>query len=289
MSIWLIGANGVFRGSPSTAWDRIGPFDYNVNALLLRDAIVIAGVNCGVWEIELATGRWKQRHDETATEVLSLARSSDPPGFLAGCPYGVAVGTPHQDGSVRWRFPFKTLRVNERFCNALLPLSTTAAKASGGNGTAILMGTESGILIADVSDSTLSRSSLIGVAVRALLEIDGRYYAGTDGRGVWCSEDGFTWHPSGEGSWGYTVFCLASDGSSAIAGTESGVLRESSSCKWRRCGPSVLVAAIAADSAIPGSWLAGCRPSGLWWTVDAGESWKQSGDFANVGAILEYA
>lgn len=281
---WLVGANGVYRGSPVDGWTRIGEFDFHANVLLPssdgRD--IFAGVNCGLFRISVETGSWRQLHDETVTEVLALAdaagASASQSPVLIGCPYGVAHGSVDELDAMRWEFLNDGLRVNERFTNVLVGVKDTSR---------YLVGTEAGIIVIETGGALrVERTSLTGFPVRAIIASGDGYFAGTDGHGIWRSGDGLAWEPAGYGIDEVTVLSLAAESDRIIAGTEGGVLVGSGSDSWRRVGPSVLVAAVAVDPANRGRWLIGCKPSGLWWSDDNGEIWRQSGAFTAVGAIV---
>lgn len=282
---WLVGANGVYRGYPMGEWQRIGSFDFHTNSIMTHNEFVIAGVNCGVWEISPGTGVWRQLHDETVTEVLTVvaneqggrAKASAYADILIGCPYGIAASTSTELGARRWTFYSDDLRVNERFTNAILPILA---------GDTYLVGTESGVLVFDWKSKRFTRTSLTGSPVRALLEVEGRFYAGTDGSGAWMSLDGDTWHPAGIGIDDRDILSLAFDGENFVAGTDRGFLLGLPSKHWKELGPSVLVSAIAIDPEGSGRWLAGCQPTGLWWTEDGGATFSQTGTFNTVRAVL---
>lgn len=274
---WLIGADGVYRGVPMGAWQRLGDFNFKTNTLRAEERRIVVGVHCGVYELSPVGGQWRQLHDETVTEVLTFAACEGDPGVLIGSPYGVASARIDERGAARWTFYAEGLRVNERFTNVIARTGTPGR---------YLLGTEAGVLVFDMSTGTFDRTSLTGFPVRTIIYAFGRYYAGTDGHGVWVSDDCEVWHPAGTGIDHETVISLSCDGESLIAGTDHGVMARTGLGHWRRLGPSVLVSAVAADPVGAGRWLVGTMPAGLWWTEDAGRTWRQTGAFGNVGAIV---
>ena len=272
-SKWIVGSTGVYSGSPGEEWRRIGAFDFSINVVLRLEATLVAGANCGLWLIDPIEGGWTQLHDETLTEVLAIAKYSGHPGVITGSPYGVATGRVSDYDAVRWTFHSDELRVNERFTNCIVPLH---------EGSGHLVGTEAGVIV--LSSDRWQRTSLAGFPVRTIIEIDGKYYAGSDGRGLFQSSDGLSWRVAGKGRIDGAVLSLAFDGERIVAGTERGVISGDTTGSWYRSGPSVLVAAVGADD--HGRWLIGCHPSGLWWTDDSGKSYIQLGEFNTVSSIL---
>ncbi|MBT3276202.1 MAG: hypothetical protein HN368_23850, partial [Spirochaetales bacterium] len=156
---WLVGANGVYLGGADGTWERIGKFDFQVNAMLRTPNSIIAGVYCGVWQITVQNGTWLQLHDETFTEALALAPHTCDAGVLAACPYGIATADRDDLGAYRWKFHSNGLRVNERFTNAVLQCGESAGT--------YLIGTESGVLFFD--NGRWERTNLSSGPVRALL------------------------------------------------------------------------------------------------------------------------
>ncbi len=301
MHDWLIGENGVYSGAPGKQWTRKGKFDYKVNALLRRDADIVAGVNCGVWLIDPASGRWKQLHDETVTEVLALASSTGDAGVVIGCPYGFALPEKEENGALIWRFENDGLSVNERFVNALVRIDTDTGIPGGDDD--YLVGTEAGVLIARETGERWERTSLTGRPVRALLQVDDRLWAGTDCGGIWTSRDGLSWELAGLGFDDGTALSLCSAGDAIVAGTDRGVVIGGDRSHWRRYGPQAVFRSIAGDYAMAdgagnalgsgrrggeGEYtiLAGSQPAGLWRSDDGGIEWRQEGEFSGVGIIV---
>ena len=100
---WLIGVNGILAGEPGSKWAQICDYRYPINRLLREDdEVLMAGTTQGLWRVPAdRSAQWVQLHDETLTEVLCLAHSSE--GILAGSPYGVAVSWQDGEGHMRWR------------------------------------------------------------------------------------------------------------------------------------------------------------------------------------------
>ena len=121
--------------------------------------------------------------------------------------------------------------------------------------------------------------------MRALLRANGRYWAGTDERGIWVSDDGAAWRPAAAVE--APVFCLAraADGR-LLAGTGQGVLWGDGSTTWRPTGPLIWATAVGAHATDAEVWVSGGSLGGLWWTVDGGRTWHQvAGMNGSTGAI----
>lgn len=317
---WLIGSKGVYHGTIGGSWTRIGAQEYGISSLIREPDRLVAGASwgSGLWEWSIGTGRsngtgssdqpadprnqadqaaptnlsdhlaragqadqpdrWKQLHDETVTEVMAIAPIEGSPGVIAGSPYGIATGQYDDAGAVRWTHHSDGLRVNERFTNAIL--------VHPDDSKTWLVGTEGGVLIADESGAAWRRTSLSGTAVRALAFFHGQFWAGTDDRGIWRSEDGTRWDSAGHTPDGGAVFELTLAGDDIIAGTEHGVAVGDGSGHWVRTGPRHLCAAVRCHPVQPSTWLAGATPGGLWHTEDGGNTWQHVPGFANVRAIL---
>ena len=217
---WLIGSKGVYHGTIGGSWTRIGAQEYGISSLIREPGRLVAGASwgSGLWEwpndanqgdqadqagpsdrSDLAE-RWKQLHDETLTEIMAIASIEGSPGVVAGSPYGIATGRYDERGAARWTHHSDALRVNERFTNAIL--------VHPDESTTWLIGTEGGVLIADDSGAAWRRTSISGTAVRALAFIHGHFWAGTDDRGIWRSEDGERWDSAGHTADGGAVFDL---------------------------------------------------------------------------------
>ena len=277
---WLIGSKGVYHGAIGGTWTRIGAQEYGISSLIREPDRLVAGASwgSGLWEWTIRTDRWKQLHDETVTEVMAIAAIKGSPGVVAGSPYGIATGRYDDAGAVRWTHHSDSLRVNERFTNAIL--------VHPDDSTTWIVGTEGGVLIADDSGATWRRTSLSGTAVRTLAFMHGQFWAGTDDRGIWRSEDGSRWDSAGHTPAGGAVFELTPAGNDILAATEHGVAVGDGSGHWVRTGPRHLCAAVRCHPVSTSTWLAGATPGGLWYTEDGGNAWQHVPGFANVRAIL---
>ncbi len=319
---WLIGSKGVYHGTIGGSWTRIGAQEYGISSLIREPDRLVAGASwgSGLWEWSIGnkragesgssaqpdstnqtsqsdpTGqagprdqtdranqagqpdRWKQLHDETLTEVMAIAAIEGSPGVVAGSPYGIATGRYDDAGAARWTHHSDGLRVNERFTNAILVHPDDPTTWS--------VGTEGGVLIADESGAAWRRTSLSGTAVRALAFIHGQFWAGTDDRGIWHSEDGARWDSAGHTPDGGAVFELTLAGDDILAATEHGVAVGDGSGHWVRTGPRHLCAAVRCHPVSTSTWLAGATPGGLWYTEDGGNAWQHVPGFVNVRAIL---
>ena len=210
---------------------------------------------------------------------MAIAPIEGSPGVVAGSPYGIATGRYDDLGAVRWTHHSDALRVNERFTNAIL-VHPDEPKTW-------FIGTEGGVLIADDSGAAWRRTSISGTAVRALACIHEQFWAGTDDRGIWRSEDGERWDSVGHTADGGAVFELMRAGDDIVAATEHGVAIGDGSGHWVRTGPRHLCAAVRCHPGSTSTWLAGATPSGLWYTEDGGHAWHQIPGFVNVRAIIE--
>ena len=130
------------------------------------------------------------------------------------------------------------------------------------------------------------RTDLTGRPCRALLHAFDHLWAGTDDGGVWRSADGFSWRRVGTGLESGTVFALSANAYRILAGTLHGICVGVGDGAWQRLGPRMLVSALAAHPEPAWPWLAGATPAGLWRTDDAGERWRQIGDFDTVRVIM---
>ncbi|MYA76333.1 MAG: hypothetical protein F4014_12095 [Gemmatimonadetes bacterium] len=293
---WLIGSKGVYHGTIGGSWTRIGAQEYGISSLIREPGRLVAGASwgSGLWEWPNDAGqadqseqsgrpdltdRWKQLHDETLTEIMAIAPIEGSPGVVAGSPYGIATGRYDDLGAVRWTHHSDALRVNERFTNAIL-VHPDEPKTW-------LIGTEGGVLIADDSGAAWRRTSISSTAVRALACIHEQFWAGTDDRGIWRSEDGERWDSVGHTADGGAVFELMRAGDDIVAATEHGVAIGDGSGHWVRTGPRHLCAAVRCHPGSTSTWLAGATPSGLWYTEDGGHAWHQIPGFVNVRAIIE--
>lgn len=301
---WLIGSKGVYHGTIGGSWTRIGAQEYGISSLIREPNRLVAGASwgSGLWEWSNGTvqtdqadqanqtgsadpddqptqaDRWKQLQDETLTEIMAIASIEGSPGIVAGSPYGIATGRYDDLGAVRWTYHSDALRVNERFTNAILVHPSEPSTW--------LTGTEDGVLIAEDSGASWRRTSLSGTAVRALACIHGQFWAGTDDRGIWRSQDGQRWDLAGHTPDGGAVFDFTLAGDDIIAATEHGVAIGDGAGHWVRTGPRHLCAAVACHPASTSTWLTGATPGGLWYTEDGGRTWQQVPGFVNVRAII---
>lgn len=277
---WLIGALGVWMGSPEDGWRRLGPFTYVVNDLLVEahaepatEARLLVAGGHGLWQASGdPTQRWQQLHDETLTEVMAVRTT--PEGIVVAGSYGVATATPDDLGLPRWRSHTETHVPDERYTNTL----------NLGDGAVQLAGTEAGVLVSDDGGSTWRMSDLVDTAVRALHRMDDHWLAGSDTRGLWRSDDGLHWTSVETPT--TAVFSIAAAGQQLLLGGYDGIHVRAADGSWRRVGPRILVRALATGGNDAGSlWLAGGDPGGLWVSKDEGVSWGRSGQFESVRAI----
>jgi photosystem II stability/assembly factor-like uncharacterized protein len=276
-SIHVIQGNGLYAGSPGEEWQRIGQNQATVLALLRRQGQVIMSANHGIYSWDRSTERWAQLHDETITEILTIAPLSGDPGVLAGCPYGVATAQRDERGAARWTFYFDHLSPDERYSNALLVDPNDESRW--------LVGTEAGLIVYSQDGAKTERSDLFETPVRALYYAQNRFWAGSDDRGIFHSADGLSWTEAGTGVDG-AVYALAKVGDQLVAATGCGLVLGDGEATWQRLGPRMLFAAVAVDPQNPQCWLAGASPGGLWQTTDAGQTWRQINHFKHVRAVL---
>ncbi len=298
---WIIGSKGVYHGTIGGSWTRIGAQEYGISSLIREPGRLVAGASwgSGLWEWSFGSNgsdrsdqaaqtarpdqadqadRWKQLHDETLTEVMAIASVAGTPGVVAGSPYGIATGRLDDLGAVRWTHHSDALRVNERFTNAIL--------VHPDEPTTWLIGTEGGVMVAEDSGASWRRTSLSGTAVRAVAFFHDQFWAGTDDRGIWRSEDGLRWDSAGHTPNGGAVFDLMQAGDDIVAATEHGAAVGNGSGHWVRRGPRHLCAAVACHPGSTATWLAGATPGGLWFTEDGGHTWRHVPGFVNVRAII---
>ncbi len=271
---WLIGALGVWMGTPAQGWRRLGPFTYVTNGIHISwsnegtSRLLVAGGH-GLWE---TTGdphhRWVQLHDETLTEVMAVRDTQE--GVVAASSYGVCVASLDDLGLPRWRSQTEERVPDERFTNTL---------QIGEDGLR-LVGTEAGVLVSEDDGQSWRLSDLQGSAVRALCRVGEGWLAGTDTRGLWASQDGLSWKQAPSPT--TAVFSIYS-GSHLLLGGYDGIYAwQDGDSNWRRVGPRALIRALAVADGI---WLAGADPGGLWVSEDEGVSWQRTGDFGAVNCI----
>ncbi|MED5415864.1 MAG: hypothetical protein VYC64_12995 [Candidatus Latescibacterota bacterium] len=272
---WVIGALGVWMGTPTDGWRRLGPYTYVTNDLAIdwvrpdRAANIYVAAGHGLW---LASGdpdvRWRQLHDETLTEVTAVYQLPTADVIAAGT-YGVARATTDDIGMPRWCSQTEDHVPDERFTNCLLIDETGPW----------LAGTEAGVLVSDDGGLHWRLSDLSASAVRSLLHREDHWLAGTDTQGLWRSEDGHQWTAIETPT--RSVFSIAESSGRLILGGYDGIHVQSEE-GWRRAGPRALIRCLAAREDV---WLAGADPGGLWCSSDEGVSWQQTGSFVSVHAI----
>ncbi|MBT3342645.1 MAG: twin-arginine translocation signal domain-containing protein [Gemmatimonadetes bacterium] len=269
---WLVATQqGLYSGIPGAEWELLGGYTVRLTSILRSPGRVVVGGGAGVWEVP-AHGWWVQLHDETLTEALGLAPLPGDPGVLVASAYGIATGRRDEIDAVRWSFHSDSLSPDDRF--------TSAVAVLGGHWIAA---TEQGVLSSDGDHSQWHPSNLRGVAVRALTHLQGQLWAGSDGRGVWRSDDGQHWSAAGSGLDGVIVYDLAADNGVLLAATERGVYVGDGSGPWRHMGPDLRIDAIGAAG---GTWIAGADPGGAWKSADAGQSWHQVSGFPDRIAAI---
>lgn len=275
---WLLGADGLHRSLDGTDWEEIARSGYPVQDLVREPGRVLCATLWGLWEVTSPTSPWIQLHDETLTEVMSIAPHPAHPGVAAVSVYGLSFGQLGKHGATRWQSHAEGLTLNERFSNALLALPGTEGQW--------LVGTEQGVLIYDETADYWQRTELTRYPCRALLHAHGRLWAGTDGGGVWRSTDGGSWQRAGTTLDEESIFALGATTDHILAGTLRGICVGDGASRWQRSGPALLVSAVAAHPNGEGPWLAGATPGGLWRSDDAGARWHQVGDFHTVRVIM---
>ena len=278
---WLIGALGVWMGTPDGGWRRVGPYTYVTNDVVVDSptdtlrtdhatADILVATGHGLW---LANGdptkRWIQLHDETLTEVAVVRPTADAGVIVAGC-YGVARATPDDLGISRWQSNTEDHVPDERFTNDLLTQATGPWLAA----------TEAGVLVSDDGGLQWSLTDLRDTAVRVLHRVEDGWLAGSDTRGLWHSVDGAHWRAVDAPTPG--VFSIATEGDKLLLGGYDGIHIRDANSQWRHSGPRAMIGSMATGD---GVWLAGADPGGLWVSTDEGGSWRHTGDFNSVRAI----
>jgi len=273
---WLIGANGIVAGRPGGSWKRLGDYRYSVNGILREaDGSLTVGASNGLWQVPVDRSEmWVQLADETLTEVMALSHSLV--GTVAGFPYGVAVSRIDEAGNPRWRSLTEHLRVNARFTNTIL--------TDPDDPTRWIVGTEGGVIIGQGNGESWEESDLNDSPVRALIHTGDSFLAGTDLKGLMQSRDGCRWE-SVDGV-DEATFAVAVAGDRIIAGSEHGVVVRASEGSRIRTGPRALVRCLGVDPNDPDIWVAGTDPGGLWFTVDAGQTWQNTGVVSRVRTIV---
>jgi hypothetical protein len=274
---WLVGANGLHHSLDGSQWSAAGGGGHLVTDLVRQPSGLLCATLAGVWQVSKDSSQWLQLHDETLTEVFGIALRADQ-GLVAVSPYGLAFSQPAEHGATRWRSRADGLRLNERFSNALLAHPDVPGDW--------VVGTEDGVRIYGAHQDQWRRTELSGLPCRALLHAHGFLWAGTDGGGIWRSEDGDSWRRAGTGLDSDSVFSLCATEDRLLAGTLRGICSGDGDGAWQRSGPSLLVSAVAAQLDGAGAWLAGANPGGLWCSHDSGKHWRQVGEFDTVRAIM---
>lgn len=272
-SEWLVGANGLYCGTPYTGWTQVGPTEFPVNAILNCRSHLVVGTEGGLWKIE--DERWIQWHDETMTLVLSLAATDVGVGVCVASAYGVATGTLDDNNVPRWQWYSDGLKVNARFSNAIL----ADPKGSG----RWLVGTESGVWVCEGYGKLWTPSSLTDRPVRAMIWVHDAFWAGADWGGVWRSEDGVDWVPVGSGLNQVPVYALAWAHDRLVVGTEEGIAVGDGAGRWIFTGHALRVRSVGVSDSC---WLSGRNPGGLWFSTDQGQTWQRTGNFNSVQTVV---
>ena len=123
--------------------------------------------------------------------------------------------------------------------------------------------------------------------LRAGSHTRGRFWAGTDARGICHSVDAVHWEAAGEALSAPALALAASADGRVLIGTGEGVVSGDGTGPWRRTGPRTWCTAVAAAPKHATVWVAGASLGGLWWTEDAGAAWHQAeGMPRTVDAVL---
>lgn len=272
---WLIAANGIYHGRPGGTWTLLGFYRYTVNQILRADGRLIAATGNGLWDVpEDRSERWVQLHDETLTEVMTIAQTDV--GIAAGSPYGVAIGAEDEEDYPRWRSLTEDLRVNARFTNTIL--------VDPKDRTRWIVGTEGGVIVGEDNGATWVESDLCDSPVRSIVRAGDDYWAASDVHGLMRSSDGHAWE-SVAGVDG-PAFCVTGSAERLVVGTRTGVAVRSADGSVEQRGPNVLVRCITIDPEDADVWVAGADPGGVWTTRDAGRTWTNTGGFTRVRNIL---
>jgi hypothetical protein len=102
----------------------------------------------------------------------------------------------------------------------------------------------------------------------------GSWWAGTDERGIWRSQDGLVWRRAGRGLDEGTVFRLRESRGRILAGTLEGVVVGDGEGRWCGMGPRAMITGLGVHPDEPSFWVAGAVPGGLWVTEDGGRRWQ---------------
>jgi len=296
---WYAGGEGLQSGVPGKAWERVGPAAFPVNALLRGEEGLYAGSANGLWKIDTASGKWKQLHDETLTEVTSVvfnpARASENRdeelSLLAGTPYGVAAPFRDEAGCLRWQIVSSSRKtVSERYTHGIFPVDTV----SGGGGPVCLVGTEAGVVRLHLEGGGWERTSLRNRSVTDIARFRGYFWAVTEEHGVWRSEDGIFWEQAGVGLDRTSCYSVTADGAALLVGTSRGVFAGDGWLDWDRISPSFHALTVittretkkSAKNGGPALYCAGGGPAGLWYSPDQGGTWRQQPAVRPVNVLL---
>jgi len=264
--LWLVGGGGLHWSRDAASWTVDEEYRYRVTSIARVGGRICVGASNGLWEAPGDSSRWTQLHDETVTEVLDLGVIPGDPGLVVASAYGVAVGARDERGAIRWSERTAGLAVNERYTNAIAVDPDDSGRW--------LVGTEAGLLVTEDQGKRWVHSGLGRIPVRAICQALGTWWVGTDGRGIWQSQDGLSWRRAGRGMDEGTVFALAESDGRMVAGTLEGAALGDGEGQWLRMGPRALVAAVGVDPEEPSRWLIGAVPGGLWITSDNGNRWR---------------
>ncbi|HCL30139.1 MAG TPA: hypothetical protein DIC52_17100 [Candidatus Latescibacteria bacterium] len=266
---WLVGDVGVWAGTLGGGWRRHGPYPFAVQGLSRTATDLLVGTGHGLWQAPIdPRHRWVQLHDEILTEVMTVVRDASGAPVAAGS-YGVSVATDDELGFKRWRSLTEELSPDERYTNVL--------HLEAG---LWLAGTEAGVLISVDDGANWQHTDLSGSPVRCLTRIDDSCWAGTDDRGLWCSQDGRIWRQVDCPT--TAVFSVAEAGSCLLVGGYDGIYCRDAQGLWQRSGPRALIRCLTVAGDV---WAAGADPGGLWYSQDEGGTWRRSGPFKHVHVI----
>lgn len=290
-SHWVVGGSGLAHSglhnsvgsglyTASTLeeeFTRLGHSQLTPFFVLRQRKRLAIGANHGLWIWQRDEARYLQLHDETLTEVVGLAAIDGDPGLVAACPYGIATACIDELGAARWSFHSDSPVPDERFANAL--------HIDPAHPDHWLVGTEAGVVVYGSEANKWQASDLANTPVRALLSARGRLWAGTDDRGILHSDDGLHWTQAGSDIEG-AVYALHDTGACLLAATQYGVVTGNGDGPWISTGPRLSTTCITSDPRSPDTWAVGASPGGLWFTCNAGESWRQTGHFKHVRVVL---
>jgi len=265
---WMAATSaGLFRGRPGMPWELAGPYAFHFTCMCRRHQGLVAGTQGGLWEVRPGQHLWRQMHDELLTVVQGVAVVPGDPGLVAATLYGLHTARRGESGALRWQNRSDGLEVDGRAGLCLLVDPT--------DNTRWIVGTEAGVLVAEDGGARWVHSDLLGTAARALLYSGGRFWAGTDARGICHSADALHWEVAGEPMSTPVLSLAAVADGRLLAGTGQGVIWGDGDGAWHRSGPRVWTTAVDAGADSTDVWVAGASLGGLWWTDDAGGAWHQ--------------